>query len=318
MTQKIIIAVDHGNSKIKTPNYSFPSSYKESGHLPTLGADVVHFIGKEYVLTNRRMPQKNDKTEDDSNFILTLFAIGKELTGTVHSLSWLPPGEPIEIILLVGLPPLHCKGLGEKFRHYFTSRRDVVRFDFNHLPIAIRIADVCVYPQAYAAAIVAQDKFQAAQTVNIVDIGGYTIDLLQLTNFKPDMSVCTSIYGGVNILFQEINDQARAKGNKDISDATIEGVLMNNPKVLLDCSSARTDLIRASATQFTRNMLLDISQRGVDLQEDRTVFVGGGSILLCDCIEKTGLVARPIFVDNIHANAQGYQLLYENRKGAKT
>jgi len=56
----------------------------------------------------------------------------------------------------------------------------------------------------------------------------------------------------------------------------------------------------------------NISQAGLDLAENRTVFVGGGSILPKEYIEKAGIVAKPFFVDNIKANAEGYQLLYEN------
>ena len=56
-----------------------------------------------------------------------------------------------------------------------------------------------------------------------------------------------------------------------------------------------------------------VSEAGLDLLENRTVFVGGGAILLKEYIKKTRLVTKSIFVDNVHANAEGYQLLYENR-----
>ena len=70
------------------------------------------------------------------------------------------------------------------------------------MPMTIRITDVYVYPQGYAAAIFSQGKFQGAQTANVVDIGGYAVDLLQLTNLKQDMSVCTSTYCEIANLFQ--------------------------------------------------------------------------------------------------------------------
>jgi plasmid segregation protein ParM len=60
--------------------------------------------------------------------------------------------------------------------------------------------------------------------------------------------------------------------------------------------------------------LLNIAQEGIDLNENRTVFVGGGSILLRKYIEKSGMVAKPLFINNIRANVEGYQLLYNNRK----
>ena len=79
MNQKKVIAVDHGNRNIKTPGRVFASAYRESGYLPSIGADVLTYGGKEYTLVDQRMAQKNDKTCDDDYFILTLFAIGGEL-----------------------------------------------------------------------------------------------------------------------------------------------------------------------------------------------------------------------------------------------
>ena len=106
MSQQIIIAVDHGNSRIKTPNHVFPSSYKESGHLPMLGADVVNYMGKEYVLTNRQMPQKHDKSLDMDHFLLTLFAIGKEIIGVANSPSGLSPAALYRQVRTVNGAPL--------------------------------------------------------------------------------------------------------------------------------------------------------------------------------------------------------------------
>jgi len=57
-------------------------------------------------------------------------------------------------------------------------------------------------------------------------------------------------------------------------------------------------------------MLAEIAQKGFDLEEDRTVFMGGGSILLEEYIRKADKAKKPVFVDDVHANAKGYRLLY--------
>jgi len=54
------------------------------------------------------------------------------------------------------------------------------------------------------------------------------------------------------------------------------------------------------------------------LVENRTVFVGGGSILLKKYIKESGIIADPFFVHDVRANAKGYQLLYDNRKSTQT
>jgi plasmid segregation protein ParM len=76
--------------------------------------------------------------------------------------------------------------------------------------------------------------------------------------------------------------------------------------------------VQAKAEQFTRNTISEISQAGLDLTENMTVFVGGGSILVKDHIIRTGLVAKTIFVYDVHANTKGYQLLYENQSSARS
>ena len=316
MKQKVV-AIDHGNRNTKTPNFVFPSAYKETSHLPAIGADVLIYAGKEYTLVDQRMAQKTDKTKDEANFILTLFAIGKELMEDVDTFANTPTGE-CEVVLLVGLPPLHCKKMGTNFAEYFNRRKEPIQFTFNGVLMSIKITDVRVFPQAFAAAMTALEHFKGARTVNIVDIGGYTVDLLQLTNLNPDMSVCTSLYRGANTMFQRISEQERAKGAKDIPDAVIEGILLGNSLVLQDCSQERIDLVRTNARQFAHELMSEVSQAGLDLAENRTVFVGGGSILLRKYIKETGLVAKLIFVDNVHANAEGYQLLWEARSAVQT
>ena len=317
MDQEIGIAVDHGNRNIKTSRRIIPSGYRESSHLPIMGVDVLTYGGKEYTLVDQRMAQKNDKTSDDDYFILTLFAVGGELLEDIDALTSTSTGECVEIVLLAGLPPLHCKEMGARFADYFKRDGEPIHFTLNNVSISIRIVDVFVYPQAFAAAITAREHFKDMRTVNIVDIGGYTVDLLQLTNMRPDMSVCTSLYHGANTLFQRINERVRAKGAKNIPDLTIEGILLSDDAVLRDCSSERVDLVRENAEQFAHYVVSEISQAGLDLIENATVFVGGGSILLKDYITRTGLVAKPIFVGDVHANAKGYELLYKNRSAAR-
>lgn len=46
------------------------------------------------------------------------------------------------------------------------------------------------------------------------------------------------------------------------------------------------------------------------------VFAGGGSLLLRGMIERGNKVAFPIFIEDIHANAIGYEVLYQSEVAA--
>ena len=52
----------------------------------------------------------------------------------------------------------------------------------------------------------------------------------------------------------------------------------------------------------------------MELKSGVVVFVGGGAILLRHQIEASGKVGHPIFVEDIRANAKGFELLYQLTK----
>ncbi len=65
------------------------------------------------------------------------------------------------------------------------------------------------------------------------------------------------------------------------------------------------------------DLLSAMRERQLELKAGPVVFVGGGSILLRKQIEASGKVARPIFVDDIRANAKGYEVLYRLSNGGR-
>ncbi|WP_083631050.1 hypothetical protein [Intestinimonas butyriciproducens] len=74
----MIISVDHGNKSIKTPHCSSRPDW--SNPKPARNQNRLYFWdGKYYSLTEKRISYLRDKTEDDRFFVLTLFAIAKEL-----------------------------------------------------------------------------------------------------------------------------------------------------------------------------------------------------------------------------------------------
>jgi plasmid segregation protein ParM len=311
---KRTISIDHGNRLMKTVGQAFPSSFVESKYLPSIGGDVLNYEGKTYTLVDQSLPVMNDKTEDERYFILTLIAIGKELADAAELMSKFTPHDHIKVDLLIGLPLQHYEAYRKKFEQYFANRNGIIKFEFNSKPYSVKIANAQAFPQAYSAAVTVFDKLKTSNIVNIIDIGGFTVDCLQLNKFKPNMTLCTSLYWGVNTLFQSINDQIRSTGGRGISSNIIEGILKKDPADLSEYSEQRIETVMSAAITHTERMLAEIAQKGFDLEEDRTVFMGGGSILLKDYILQVGRAKKPIFVDDVHANAKGYQMLYDMQK----
>ena len=314
MLETITIAIDHGNRYMKTINHVFPSSYVASSNLPVTGANTLQYNSIEYALNDKCLPQLSDKTVDERYFILTLFAIGMELASNPRLQKPFATDEILFIELLIGLPLQLFREFKDKFRAYFSNRGEIT-FTLNKRTYSIKIADVYAYPQGYAAFIASRSQLIGSKVFNVIDIGGYTIDCLQVIDNMPIIELCTSLETGVNTLFHTINDRVRAKAKRPIPEKIIESILQRDPAVLAERRN-QVDLVMECAGAHASHLLSEISQKNFDLDEDKTVFVGGGSILLRQKILDAGVVKKPVFINNVHANVEGFLAIRDMEKRA--
>ena len=297
----MLIAIDHGNHACKTVHFNFVSGLAQHSVRPPMADEVLEYNGEFWTLSGQRLPYRRDKTRDESFFILTLFAIAKELA----YVGPLPSAEKVD--LAVGLPPEHYGLLKDKFRDYF-KRNQSVQFIYNDKPVTIMIRDVFVYPQAFAA--IAPQKCQLKHHLRLflVDIGGYTTDVLLLRQGKPDMQFCRSLETGVITMNNDIIRRVGALHDMQIEDEHISAVLAGKETILPE---EVKDTIRKSAEQHAINILNQLRELKVDLRSNPAVFIGGGSALFREYLEKSPLVATASFVESVNANAIGYHAMAE-------
>ena len=69
-------------------------------------------------------------------------------------------------------------------------------------------------------------------------------------------------------------------------------------------------LVEYQTQEFVNDMLGALRERQLDLRTGRVIFVGGGACLLRRQIETSGKVAHPVFVEDVNANAKGFEYLY--------
>lgn len=305
----MIISVDHGNKSIKTPNALFTSGLISSEGLQGFKTDYIGWNGKYYSLTERRISYLRDKTEDDRFFILTLFAIAKELEYRDVSETL----DPIDITLLVGLPPAHYEQLHSRFEQYFLHRREAIDFEYNGKYYSVRINKVLSYPQAFAAAVTQYSTLKAHSVAYIIDIGGFTIDVLKLRFGRPDLEVVESFEKGVITLYNSIASKCNSQYARILEECEIDEVIRNQPTVL---PGEVQQLIRSMTADFLAEFYNFLRERGIDVSTSKCVFAGGGSLLLRGMIERGNKVAFPIFIEDIHANAIGYEVLYQSEVAA--
>ena len=301
----MIISVDHGNKSIKTPHAIFTSGLVMWDGLQGFKTDYIGWNGKYYSLTERRISYLRDKTEDDRFFILTLFAIAKELEYRDVSETL----DPIDITLLVGLPPAHYEQLHSRFEQYFLRRREAIDFEYNGKYYSVRINKVLSYPQAFAAAVTQYSTLKVHSVAYIIDIGGFTIDVLKLRFGRPDLEVVESFEKGVITLYNSIASKCNSQYARILEECEIDEVIRNQPTVL---PGEVQQLIRIMTSDFLAEFYNFLRERGIDVSTSKCVFAGGGSLLLRGMIERGNKVAFPIFIEDIHANAIGYEVLYQS------
>ncbi len=65
----------------------------------------------------------------------------------------------------------------------------------------------------------------------VVDIGGYTTDVLLLRNGKPDMQFCRSLESGIITMNNEIARKVNILHNMNIDDEHVSAVLSGKGRI---------------------------------------------------------------------------------------
>ena len=295
----MIIGVDHGNAQIKTKNTCFVSGVEEFPTKPPMAADVIQYQGRYWTLVGKRLPVMRDKTRDDRFYMLTLFAIAKELEARWETAS------TVDIDLAVGLPPEHYGMLKEPFAQYF-RKTEPVRFTYNEKPFNLMLDHVFVYPQAFGAVVQRAQEMTYISRTFVLDIGGYTTDVLLLRKGKPDMEFCRSLNMGVITMTNHIAGKVNSRYDISIDDEHISEVLTGQNTVL---DGEVQNTIRKEVEKYAADMLNKLRELQVDLRTNPAIFAGGGAVLLRPFIQASSLISTVEFEPDTKANAYGYELL---------
>lgn len=305
MNQKLTVAVDHGNRNMKTNQFVFTSGIIESDCRPVLG-EFLFYNGHYYTLSEQRIPYMRDKTMDNRFFILTLFAIAMEAErrGVVAD------NVLLTVDLPVGLPPKHYGALHKKFQEYFTDR-GIQSFTYQGHNYHVLIENAIAFPQDYAAAMTIYPEIAEYSKVTTVDIGGFTLDYLLMRNGAPDLSVCESLEKGVIPLYNSIISRVNSEYDILLDDTDVDSIIRNKKT---DYDSTIINMVKEMTKMYVDDILGTLRERGLDLKTGCVVFIGGGALLLREYLECSGKIGKCIFIEDICANAKGYELLYQVQK----
>ena len=122
-----------------------------------------------------------------------------------------------------------------------------------------------------------------------------------------DLSACNSLENGIIVLYNEIREKINAEFDILLDEADMDAVLEGKETVH---SKEVIAIVLAMAEDFVEDLFNSLRERMLDLRSGVVVFVGGGGIRLKKVIEASDKIGRAFFVEDINANAKGYELLY--------
>ena len=183
-----------------------------------------------------------------------------------------------------------------------------MQFEYQGKLYSIFIEKAMCFPQAYAAAVTMLRSLRDKPKVLIVDQGGMTTDLLLLKDGAGDLSVCESLEHGVIALYNQVKSRVNGELDVLLEESEIDAILLGRRELVPPEVAA---MVERQAQGFVNDLFSTLRERGLELKSGVVVFVGGGSILLRRQIEASGKVANPLFMDELQANARGFEKLYQ-------
>ena len=293
----IIIGIDHGYYAIKTRQVSFPSGIIGYDYEPYTMQNVLQYQGKYYVCGTGRQTLVKNKTSNDNYYLLTLAAIAEEIKHRKAE-------RKTEVILAVGLPLSSFGREKQGFREYLLRKEQPVSFLYESEWYEIQIKDVKLFPQGYSALALHPEYLKNEPSVLLVDVGGWTVDLMRLDNSVPNAATCRSLELGVIRCIDETAEQVRRNTGLSVTDIQIERVL-NGQSCSMD--PAAKEIIVRQGRLYTEKILSAIMEAGFDLKAIPSVIMGGGASILKRHVTPQDGLCRQIYLTDVHANASGYE-----------
>lgn len=317
---EINIGLDVGNYNTKTVHASIPSGFSVYSKKPFLGEEYLYYNGKYYIPESERFPYLQDKTTNENAFILSLFAIGKEILQRKEKDGHKENGTDIDteiakitsLNLGVGVPPIHYSVLSNPTIDYYKKRfENGISFIYNNHEFNISLNTCRCFVQDVAAVVGyvppqnKKDPIVKYKSYTAIDIGGQTVDIITFINGNIDLGKCDSKPLGVLVMYEKIIKHIEMETGKRYPKDIIESVLRHEQTIL---DPSIIELINQEAENWLNHIIAALIQFGLDFDTYPVLFLGGGSLLFKPFIKKLGL-AKYDFINNPNANASGYEKL---------
>lgn len=305
--QPEFVGVDNGNVRTKTRHCNLGNNLIISASPPQLSKENTMLMdGQYYTAIDKRTLYKRDKTKDRDTYFLTHLAIAQELEHRVIE-GTIAPQDIYFVHLGVGLPFIDLKipGYAKRFQEYFEApHRTTVTLNGN--VFQFQIDEVMVFPQGYSGIVDRLDHIREEGDVVLIDIGGWTKDVVPLFDGQPVIGQANSYkYGSIHFMNDAIR-QLADRFNAPAADSDIERILKRKKH---HYSAEEAGFVFSAAQKYANQGISVLHEAGLELQRKLSVFIGGGSLLLEPFLEQNDLLGPHEFIRNTGANAIGFERL---------
>ena len=292
-----IIGIDNGYGNLKTASGIFPASVLTFDHEPAYAQDLLIYDGKYHVIGSGHREFTPDKVSNPDHYLLTLAGIGQEL--------WKNRMTEARVYIAAGLPLTWVDSQRESFRAYLLQN-DHVDFIWRGIEYHVDIVGADVYAQGFSAIVPMLKQFKGVNM--LCDIGNGTMNIMTIQDRRAVMDQCfTEKYGTYQCMLRA-REALTQRFGRTVPDTVIDEVLRNGDA---DIGRDYVDTIREVAAGYAAEIMRRLREHEYDPQTMRLWIVGGGGCLLRHFGEYDR--DRVTIIDNIHANAEGYEYLAERR-----
>lgn len=285
----------------------FAAGLTEYEHEPYTRQNVLEYAGRWYVCGTARQPIQKGKTDSEAYYLLTLAALSMELEHRDLPRSG-------SVVLAAGLP---LTGFGREkagFERYLLRSCQPVKWRYEGKAYEIRIESIKMFPQGYSALAVHPELLTGEPSVLLMDVGGWTVDLMRLDNAVPNAETCRSLELGMIRCLDDAREQVRRNTGLSVTDAQMERI-MNGRTCTLD--SRAKEIIDQRSRIYTEHLLSAVTEAGFDVKAIPVIVLGGGSGVVTRNLRREDRLNRVFPLTDPRINAAGYERLAQQMMGTK-
>lgn len=288
-----IIGIDHGYGNIKTANCCFQTGVTRWETEPIFTNDLLVWNNRYYTIGSDHKEFTADKFADDDYYILTLAAIARELRRARLT--------EAKIFIAAGLPLTWVTQQKQAFIQYLLQH-ETVDYSFRKTEYHIEIVGADVFPQGFAA--IAEKLGEFKGSTMLCDIGNGTMNILQITDRKPDLLHMFTEKYGVYQCTLAVKEAMMREHHTNLSEALITDVLKHGTA---DIDKAYLQTICAAAKEYTAQIFRTLREHDYNPKLMRLYIVGGGGCLIRHFGEYDK--ERTFINTDICATAKGYEYI---------